>query len=168
MELALQQFITSASKISDITNCDYDNTFIFKLTSGKPGDTEKYAITVSTKEPVTKMLPLFGVWLNLDANSKYYKQALKLVGYSDDIYPETGSLPEQILTDGGFSHYWIIVHKYSNLFSDVNIYVGDKGPVGDLGLIGLDGPAGLQGLPGALDYPNIIINSVNQYTALLT
>jgi hypothetical protein len=165
MELALQKFITSAAKLIDVTNLDDHNPFILKLTDGTLGNIAKYAMIASTIEPITKILPINGIWLCFDPNSNYYNQALKLVGYEMSIHSTRIVDAPIVLVDEPFVNRWVLVQKLSDLFTDINIYSteGLQGPDGVQGLIGLPGP---KGLDVVLDPIPVISEAVKQYVAL--
>lgn len=163
MELSLQHFIECTSKIIDVKNLDDRNPFILMLTDGVAGHTTKYAVVASKVEPVDWLKPINATWINFNPTSKYYRQALRLVGLNGAIDPNVTIDPEQVLQDDNFVHSWVKVKRYADIFAHPNIYYlqGPAGPRGPQGLQGLTGPT------GPLDNPAIVAESIIRVNAAL-
>lgn len=165
MELALQNFINSASKLTDVTNLDAANPFILVLTSNLAGTPQKFYSCVSTKEPTSKSLPINGIWLNFDPESKYYRTALKLVGWGQQVHPSHVADVANVVTDSNFFDSWVTVATFADIFTEVSIPFngGSRGPQG---LRGPQGAVGTAGDDAIFDMGPVIVAAVAQYEAL--
>jgi len=163
MELALQKFIHSVSKIIDNENLDNSNPFVLKLTDGQVAHTEKFTVVAANTEPATIGLPIFCTWIDLDSRSKYFNEALQLVGFNGNIDLNADIDPSSIIFDDGLTHSWIRVSSYSQIFRRSNIYYLD----GAVGPTGLQGPVGIPGIEGVIDYPTIVDQAIAQVSLVL-
>lgn len=149
MEQTLQQMVTCFDTMFIPQGFDRSNPFVVELLSGNPGDATIYNIVLSKKEPHQVPLPLNAVWFNYQSNSKYYLQALQLVGYQGVI--STSSInpalhQSDVIPDEGYVNCWVALTKYSELYQYQNIFHNAMGPMGPVG--------------PAVDYTTIIANAL--------
>lgn len=146
MELRLSKFIRAIEDITDIHNQDYSNPVLFNLHHPKysligpnPPDpnnlvNQVFRMETGVEEPVHVGLPYNGIWINMNPDSYYYRQALKLK--SNDA-PEASDVAG-VITDGGFECSWIRLTRYDHLFDAAQYYgQGRPGPAGRDGEKGL-------------------------------
>jgi hypothetical protein len=172
MERKLQNFVDDLTSITNNALLDERNPSVVKLTNG---DTEElFAICVSVLEPSYIYLPYNAIWINLDPESIYYKQPLRLIGKQGQVHL---AIVGTAITDRNLINQWVFVSKYVDLFH-TNIQeakgnigdTGDKGPIGDTGdkgPIGDTGGKGGQGQPSVIDYPTILAQAITLFKASL-
>jgi hypothetical protein len=187
MELALQEFIASVEKLSDLRNLDQFNPIFFQMEH--PTSATRFTVVGSKVTPSYLGVPINVTWVVLDPTSPYFRQALKL---KDTLNPDTvTSLPKEA---DPLNAWWHVVRTYAEIFVDPQYYVnaqqgpkGDKGDPGVAGIQGIQGPAGADGvwdpnaflqlafnllgtLPGTLTIEgpdNVGAGSSNQYDVFL-
>ncbi len=140
MELRLSKFIKALEKITDIHNQDYSNPGVLNIPHPAriEGDETQtglsalnFRMAVSRVEPANIGLPINGIWICMQQNSLYYRQALKL---KDSKSPSESDVSGRIL-DGNYSLTWVVVKHYSDLFSEAQH--GGQGPEGPQGRKGI-------------------------------
>lgn len=140
MELRLSKFITALEKITDVHNLDDANPFMFNMphpdfmegqTTQSGLIAQKFRMAVAREEPLNVGLPINGIWINMDAKSRYFRTALKLKAVAG---PNESNVSNAI-TDGGFQQSWIAIGRYERMFDESQYMsigpAGPKGPQGD-------------------------------------
>lgn len=133
MELRLERLIKSLENLADIRNQDFVNPVSFTLPHPDPAKTTKHVAVVSIAEPHYLRLPYNGIWVVLDPESAYYRQALKLASFEA---PADSDVSGAI---AGLKLSWTAITRYDRAF-DLQTWPdegseGPKGPAGDKGIV---------------------------------
>lgn len=142
MELKLQEFIASIEKMADLRNMDEFNPVVISMQ--KPATSVQMLFVASKMQPSYLGVPVNSVWVVLDPANPYFRKALKL----RDTYDANNYASELSVPHPEAELWWTIVRSYSELWSDPQYYVGNRGPKGDKGVQGDPGPAGAKGDKG--------------------
>jgi hypothetical protein len=136
----LVRFVESAEYIADIRNLDALNPIGIKLEHPTSG--VEFIIIGAYTEPRQPLVPLKGIWINLDPSAVDYRTVYRLVAFS--VNPLTPNL----------MYTWEEVTTYEDIFTYPQEYLllkgldGPIGPAGPQGIQGIQGEQGVQGPKG--------------------
>lgn len=145
MEARLGNLINSLEVLADIRNISEYNPIGVQLQH--PSASVYFTIIVAIKQPFPPIIPLNGVWLNVDPANINYKKIFRLVGVDDSTIPPTLTWVELTTYDAVFEFPQIWTYQTSASVSIAGA-PGPIGPAGPKGDNGEPGPAGAQGEPG--------------------
>lgn len=128
----LADFIRSIEILSDVRNLDEFNPV--QVIKTHPVSGVKFTVLGSIRPPTSLLVPLYGLWVNLDSTSSDYRKLYRVMSFDVNGVPSY----EQVLS-------------YSDIYTYEQEYVlptGIPGPAGADGADGATGPAGPQGIQG--------------------
>lgn len=139
MELRLAKFITAIERVTDIHNQDYSNPVLLDIPhpdkiegeENQPGLAGKtFRMAAAMEEPIHLGLPFNAIWINLQPNSLYYRQALKL----KSALPPGQSGIAGAITNDGYECTWVRITRYDQMFNEAQTMgEGPQGPQGPAG-----------------------------------
>ena len=105
-----QEVITYVLNQSTNYSVEVDKPALIKVSSD---DGRMSYVLAAFKEPITKNIPINGMWLNVDESSANYGQLLRRTG---------------LTTDGTHVHSWQAVSTFEDIFSVDDVWVGKDLP----------------------------------------
>ena len=159
MEKRLQDFIESVYQIADVRNLDPFNPCVFQLEH--PITATRFTVVAAKQDPSYLGIPINAIWVCLDPQDTYYRQALRLM---------VDPVPELLVRAAEHTPnaFWVAVRTYEEIFAYPQYYlytgpagptgatgIGEQGPQGEIGPVGPTGPQGVEGARGPVGVQGI-------------